>query len=204
MEFEGVLYQCEEITDVQTLAALPEELQEFYSQTNGLVAFQGGLTIRGCVQEPLWLSLAEAWKGETALHLTYEQLEESDIPFAYDCCGDQYFLRDGSVFRLCGENGEIEDYGIDLWEFIEDAAEEPDDYLDLQPLHEFMNEGGELKPGEMLHIYPPFMIEESEEEVHVLAAPVHKQMEFLRKFYLIIKDLDDTTQIELPTLDLDE
>jgi len=202
MEFEGVLLKGGEITDMETFESLPEDLKEFYSQTNGLVAFQGGLTIRGCVTEPTWFSLAEACNGEFAVSEVYENVDETDIPFAFDCCGDQYFLRDGIVFRLCGENGEIESYDIDIWEFIESAIAEPEDYLDLQPLHDFMNDGGKLKPGEMLHIYPPFMVEESLDGVYILPAPIRKQMDFLRNFYLQIKDLEDTTSLDIPTLEL--
>jgi hypothetical protein len=202
MEFDGVLHQGGQIEDKEYFKTLPQELQDFYEQTNGLVAFQGGLTIRGCLNEPYWLSLKEACQGENALWKTYEELEQTDWMFAYDCCGDQYFLRKGEVFRLCAENGEIEGYGIDFWEFVESAMEEPEDYLDLQPLYGFFSEGGVLEPGELLHVYPPFIVENEEDGVQVAAAPFDMQMDFLKRLYLMIKDLDDEADIEIDPLDL--
>lgn len=156
MEFKGVTYlENQDITDEETFECLPEDLATFYENVNGIIAFQGGLQIRGCVVKPHWNSLYEAWKGENALHKTYTNLDKDDIPFAQDCMGDQYFLRDEMVWILQSETGEVYDLEVDFIDFIEEAIEDPVEFLSLHPLVQYLSEDESLKPGQLLSCLPP-------------------------------------------------
>lgn len=179
MEFKGVTYTCSQIEDSQLFDELPDCLQEFYQDLNGLVAFNGGLHIRGCVIEPKWHSLREAWLGEDALHTRYESLDEDDIPFAQDCLGEQYILRGDLVFRLNAELDELEDLELFFEDFIEICIEDPVDFLELHPLLQFLNEEKTLKPGELLNVYPPFCLEHISEEYQLKAVPIDIQLDYL-------------------------
>ena len=179
MEFKGVTYTCTQIEDQQLFDELPECLQDFYEDLNGLVAFNGGIHFRGCVINPTWHSLYEALKGPNALHKKYESLTSNDIPFAQDCVGDQYILRGDFVYHLNAELDEIEDLEIDFEEFIENCIEDPIEFLSLHPLIQFHNEDGELKPGELLNSYPPFCLENPSDEYDLKAVPVQKQLNYL-------------------------
>ncbi len=179
MEFKGVTYTCTQIEDQQLFDDLPTVLQDFYHDLNGLVAFNGGLHIRGCVVNPKWHSLFEAWKGNNALHKSYEALTINDIPFAQDCLGEQYILKGDYVYRLNTELDELEDLELYFEEFIENCIEDPVDFLSLHPLIQFHNEDGQLQPGELLNSYPPFCIENSNEEYELNAVPMENQLKYL-------------------------
>ena len=90
---KGILYTGGELTDLVTFAKLPTYLQAFLREQNGVVAYFGGLHLRGCVTAPGWHSLAGVWQGERALWRTYAAVQKADIPFAQDCVGNQFLLR---------------------------------------------------------------------------------------------------------------
>lgn len=186
MEFKGILYLEKGKPDSDLLAELPEELQSFYKEMNGLVAYQGGLHIRGCTDKPLWHSLAEAWTGADALHKTYHTLNPQDIPFAQDCVGDQYFLRDESVWFLMAETGEIEDLELDIAEFFEAVISDPVEFLSLEPLLAFQDEGQELEAGQLLHVEPPFF--EDSENYSFTSMPISERLEKLRESYHYVQE----------------
>ncbi|MCP4520339.1 MAG: hypothetical protein GY827_01365 [Cytophagales bacterium] len=180
MDFKGVTYTCTQIEDVQLFDSLPSILQDFYSDLNGLVAFNGGLHIRGCVINPKWHSLYDAWKGKNALHKSYHSLKPSDIPFAQDFAGEQYILRGDYVYSLDTELDELSDLEIDFENFIENCIEDPLEFLSLHPLVQFIEEeNGELQPGELLNTYPPYCIENPTDEYELKAVPAHAQLKFL-------------------------
>lgn len=186
MEFKGVTYlENQDITDEETFECLPEDLANFYENVNGIIAFQGGLQIRGCVHEPRWNSLYEAWKGEHALYKTYTALHEDDIPFAQDCMGDQYFLRDEMVWILQSETGEVYDLEVDFIDFIEEAIEDPVEFLSLHPLVQYLSEDGSLKPGQLLSCLPPICEEVAEDvEYTMKPVPAEERMTWLSSYYL--------------------
>ncbi len=159
MEFKGITYVGEEISDKETLNALPVELKSFYQEINGLVAYQGGLHMRGCVSEPEWHSLGAIWHGKHALWKIFPDLKESDIPFAQDCMGDQFVLRLGTVWLLSMDTGELDDLEIEFYDFLEDAIEDPVEFLALEPLVQFLDLDQTLEPGFILEADPPFSFE---------------------------------------------
>lgn len=197
MQFEGVIWQNNAIADNYILKQLPLSLQEFYEEINGVVAYEGGLQIRACSKKPKWNSLYEYWKGDRALYKQYDKMNETDIPFAQDCLGDQYFLRKNEVFLLNAENGEIDNLEMDFWEFIDECVNDPEDFLDMEPLLDFLEEGDSLAPGELLHIFPPFSLEESEEGVTLMKLPVEDRLQFLFDLHNQLKNLKDGDSVSI-------
>lgn len=159
MEFKGVIYKGEEISDVELWKSLPADLKSYYRDVNGIIAYQGGLHIRGCVGNPDWHSLRQVWSGPWALHLHFNEIREKDIPFAQDCLGDQYFWRLGTVWRLFLDNGEVEDLELEFYDFLEEVEKDPVDLLDLEPLVYFLDQGNDLSPGHILISDPPLSVE---------------------------------------------
>ncbi|NND04927.1 MAG: hypothetical protein HKN87_00985 [Saprospiraceae bacterium] len=162
MEFKGVTYMPNPVQgiDQSIWNLLPKDVQQFYDIVNGIVAFNGGLHIRGLGTKPAWHDLAKYWQGDMALHEVYAELSPSDIPFAQDCLGDQYFIRVGTVWNLMSETGDVEDLELEFDEFISECLRDPVEFLSLEPLVSFMDGGGSLQPGHLLKVDPPF-IEES-------------------------------------------
>jgi hypothetical protein len=100
MKLPNLTYSGAAISDPDIINEAPEAYRRLLRQVNGFIAFDGGLHIRGAVKVPKWHSLRGAWKGDLALHKLFPELTESDIPFGQDYLGDQFILRDGTVFRM--------------------------------------------------------------------------------------------------------
>ncbi|QDA58709.1 SMI1/KNR4 family protein [Hymenobacter jejuensis] len=187
---KGVLYTGESITDPVTFTLLPSFLQQFLLEQNGVVAYFGGLHIRGCCQKPAWHSLAAVWKGERALHKVYAAVKPTDVPFAQDCVGNQFLLRNDAVLFLDTETGEIADLNVDFKHFLFGIEKFPVDALGLEPLQKFQQQGGYLQPGHLLSVYPPVCIK-SKEERKLKPVPAAERLASLADFYRQIKDLPD-------------
>jgi len=134
--------------DNELLDQLPPDLARLLRQIDGFIQFSGGLHVRGACREPAWHSLRDAWLGEHAFHRLYPDVRPDDVPFAQDCLGDQFLLRDGQVWRLSAETGEMRSLDVALFGFLE--AADPVEYLSMHPLLRFMREGGSLEPGQLL------------------------------------------------------
>jgi hypothetical protein len=81
------------IDEPTLLARLPKALAMFLEETNGFVAFDGGLHVRGICAAPAWHSLVRFWSGDDALLRIYTSIHPDDVPFGEDALGDQFFLR---------------------------------------------------------------------------------------------------------------
>ena len=184
-------YVGSEITDTEILAKVPEDYRQFLTETNGFVLFDGGLHIRGAVLSPEWHSLRKVWLGDFALYKLFPAIEETDVPFAQDCLGDQFVLRDGIVHKLDAEVGEIESLAVDLQTFLQQAQENPVEYLLLEPLLQFMSEGGKLQLGQLLSVYPPFTAEESANGVSLKAISMFDRIGFLADFARQVASLSE-------------
>lgn len=182
MEQVEATYIGAEITDEEILDGIPEDYRRLLSQTNGFILFAGGLHLRGAVWSPEWHSLRKVWLGDSALHKLFPAISESDVPFAQDCLGDQFVLRAGVVHKLDAEIGEVESMGMKLESFLNHARENPVEFLSLQPLLQFMSEGGELRPGQLLSVYPPFVTKESADGVSLRAVSMFDRIGFLADF----------------------
>jgi len=195
------MYLGPEIDDFEILARLPAEYRALLELTNGYVAFHGGLHVRGACFEPAWHSLRAAWLGERAIHRYFPDVLVDDIPFAEDALGDQFLLRDKTVYKLSGETGEIASLDMSLLEFDTNVRADPDEFLELAPLERFRSEGGALEPGQLLSVMPPFVFSESADGVSFRAIPAAQRLSFLSKLARQIRDLPDGTQVKLKVIE---
>jgi hypothetical protein len=183
MELEHITYQGPEVDASEAfISRLPSNLVGLLKQINGFVQFHGGLHIRGLCVTPDWHSLVEAMDGSKSIHSLYSCLTPSDVPFGQDCVADQFILRNGQVYKLYCETGELESLDVTLAGFFDAVATDPVEFLGLHPLMQFQSTGGVLQLGEVLHVYPPFCTKESANGVSLKAVPVNEALEFLASF----------------------
>ncbi|MCA8916928.1 MAG: SMI1/KNR4 family protein [Planctomycetes bacterium] len=171
-------------------------MREYYSHHNGLILFGGALHMRGLVQIPVWHSLFEAWSGERALYCGYKSLTTMDIPFAQDCVGDQFLLRDGKVVRLYAETDEVEPLELDLDTFFSLAVEDPDGFLSVEPLRQLQAQGGEIEPGELVSVFPPYVLKH-DAEYSFRAVSVADRLSFLADLARQIRELPDGQEVRI-------
>lgn len=183
------------IDDEELLDALPVQYRELLARANGYVAFGGGLHIRGACSEPTWHSLRDAWFGRDALHRLYGLVQESDIPFGEDAFGDQFLLRSGVVYRLAGETGEVESLEVDLYNFDRAIRADPVGYLSLAPLEEFRAQGGAIQPGQLLDVFPPFVIKSDSSTRSYRAIGALERRRWLAHLAEQLRDLPDGTAV---------
>lgn len=179
ISFDTASYKGPPIDDFEILELVPDSYRSVLQQANGFILFSGSLHLRGACREPNWHSLRRAWRGPDAFHLHYDLISEQDLPFAEDCVGDQFFLRDNSVFRLMTETGDVEELDMSLAGFLEAVQEDPDQVLGLQPLRQFQAGGGLLQPGQLLNVFPPYCTKEAAAGVTIAAVPAEDRIRFL-------------------------
>lgn len=160
---------------------------------DGAFLYSGGLQVRGIKSKHIQLSLHRYWHGDLALHRMYPKLNSTDIPFAQDCFGDQFFERNGIVFQLFAETGEIESIDMTPEEFLSWSSINPIEHLNLPS---DLN----LSDGKLLLAYPPFCTEEgnkpsiseiNNDEVINFHAEFSKQISQIKngdKIRIVIKD----------------
>ena len=197
VELTNVTYQGPPIDDPAILDRLPADYRGLLTQINGFIQFGGGLHIRGACTDPSWHSLTLVWGGELALYKLYPRLRSSDVPFGQDALGDQFFLRDGGVYRLSGETGTLEPLDCGLFGFLDAAQADPVEYLGLHPLIRFYNEGGSLEPGQLLSAYPPFCTREAASGVSLKAVPAAERIAFLAHFAAQITNMTDGQKVAI-------
>ena len=191
MKLDLVTYVGPEIDDQKLLEKLPKDLAKLLSQVNGFIQFHGGLHVRGVCTSPTWHSLRSAWMGENAFHRFYPEVGRDDIPFAEDCLGDQFFLQEGTVWRLFAETGELESLEMTFSKFLASAQANPDEFLGLHYLKQFQSEGGVLEPGQLLTSYPPFCSEQAEDGVKLTAISSEERYRFLADFAAQMRAMPD-------------
>jgi hypothetical protein len=191
------MYRGPEVDDPEILGKLPEEYQELLHTVNGYVAYYGGLHVRGACQLPEWHSLRAAWLGPDAVHRLFPEVKPDDIPFAEDALADQFVIRSGIVWKLSAETGEVVSLGLDLAEFDAAVRADPDEFLQLGPLHQFRAEGGRLEPGELLSVSPPFVFKESADGVSLKAVPALERRRLLSALARQLRDVPDGTAVRI-------
>ena len=196
MKLPNSTFRNEIIEDRDTFDVLPNELKEFYLKCNGLVALNCGIQFRGCVNQPKWLSLHEIWKGKLSLYDVYESVESNDIPIAQDAFGDQYLYRVGQIFQLNSESGDLENLNCTLSQFLKNIETDAVGYLALQQIYKLKEMGIELKNGEMMNVFPPFILN-SESERSFKPIPAVEQINYLQNLYVQTKDLNEGESIRL-------
>jgi hypothetical protein len=178
------------VTDPEVLSLLPEELALLLKDTNGFVLFDGGLHVRGAVRSPAWHSIRCVMEGEEALHQLYASVLQTDIPFAQDCVGDQFLLRDGQVWCLRAETGDVEKTSVSLGIFWATIAKDPYEVLNFNP-------DLRLEPGQVLHAYPPFCTKESKGGVSLKPVPAPELIRFHADFAKQLAALPEGTSIKV-------
>jgi hypothetical protein len=184
------------IDDAAILDMVPDEIAQAWRGQNGFLSADGGFHFRGACIAPLWHSLRFVWLGDFALHRLFPSVVTSDIPLAQDCFGDQYLLRDTHVVRLSGETGEIEQLQMGWNEFLRRVDSEPLEFLQLQNLDRFRQEGGVLLPGQLLSVYPPF-VSTYEGDRSIRAIPALERISWLADFSRQIANVPDGAQINI-------
>ena len=129
--------------------------------------------------------------GPGALSVLFPAVQSTDVPFAQDVFGDQFLLRDGVVFRLTGETGDVESLDVDLDGFLEQASADPFGYLDLAHLEQFLADGGRLLPGQLLSVYPPFIAAESAAGASLRPISAAERLAFLASLARQLRDIPD-------------
>jgi len=201
MDFDEIIYQGPSIDDDTIFAQLPAGLRSILEQGNGLIAYGGGLHIRGACLAPSWHALSSAWHGDTALFRAYPALLPTDIPFGQDAVGDQFVLRDEGVYRLDGETGELINLDQDLLGFFSDVVVDPTETLGLHPLQQFRSGDGVLLPGQLLSVYPPFCTAEAAAGVTLRAIGADERLAFLAQFSAQIAAVNDGDQVNIVIAD---
>jgi hypothetical protein len=105
-------------------------------------------------------------------------------------------LRDTHVVRLSGETGEIEQLQMGWNEFLRRVDSEPLEFLQLQYLDRFRQEGGVLLPGQLLSVYPPF-VSTHEGDRSIRAIPALERISWLADFSRQIADVPDGAEINI-------
>ncbi|WP_400191388.1 SMI1/KNR4 family protein [Hymenobacter sp. B81] len=196
---KDITYIGEPVSDSATFKQLPIELQHFLLRQNGVVAYLGGIHIRGCCHEPAWHSLREVWHGETAFHKIYPVVKETDIPFAQDAVGNQFLLRAGKVWFLDTETGQMEPLKVDFERFIVSVERFPNEALDLSAVATFRKVGTYLQPGELLAVYPPTCIQTDGDLMRLTRMPVETRLHSLADLFNQIRRLRPGQKIRLRT-----
>jgi hypothetical protein len=129
-----------------------------------------------------------------AFHRLYACVKPTDIPFAQDCVGDQFLLRNGHVLRLLSETGETEGAAIDLAEFFEHIEENAEEFLNFSPDHP-------LEPGQLLHAYPPFCVKDTGKGYSLKACPAKEVILSHAEFAKEIADVANGDSITIEVTD---
>lgn len=184
------------LDDQALLDELPSALRGLLTQCNGFVAYGGGLHVRAACIDPSWHSLRHAWLGPHAYWRHYRSLTAEDIPFAQDCVGNQFFLRDSRVHRLHAEFDGVGDLGIALDEFFDHVSADADELLLLGPLEAHLATGERLAPGHLLHAYPPLCTREAAAgSISFRAVPADELREYLFSLAAQLRDVPDRGQV---------
>ncbi|MEE2887039.1 MAG: hypothetical protein VX951_06370 [Planctomycetota bacterium] len=184
-----------EIDDLGLMQSLPVELRDLLQTNNGFVQFGGGLHVRGACLEPDWHSLRAAMEGPFAFHKLYDEIDETDIPFAQDCSGDQFLIRGGEVHQLAAEVGEVDSSEMGLLEFLEFAWKDPEENLCMHPLAQFHRGGGTIKPGQLLLAYPPFCTGQSGANASFRAVSAAEVITFHAQLAKKLVELEDGEEL---------
>lgn len=202
MDLQQITFEGPAVDDWAILEKLPLPLAGLLQKINGLVQFHGGLHLRGACLSPKWHSLRDAWHGPSAFHRSYQSMRSTDIPFGEDCVGDQFFLRDDVVWKLLAETDEARSMDVPFSEFLEQARQDPIEFLGMHPLLQYVNEHGQgLEPGKLLSVYPPFCTAESAAGVNLRAVSTADRHRFLIEFSSSIRQVPDGAKVAIKTGD---
>jgi hypothetical protein len=201
LDLPHLTYTGPALDDPEILDRLPEELSAALRARNGCIAWLGALHVRGAARSPAWHSLRNAWEGPDALHTLFGEVRATDVPFAEDAFGDQFLLREGRVLRLIGELGEVSEAADSLEGFFDGLWSDAEQVLDYQPLLRFRKAGGELRPGQLLAAYPPFVLAGEGSTRDVRPMDAIERRHFLGELARQLHGLPDGAEVRLKMTD---
>ena len=138
--------------------------------------------------------------GKHSLADRYSKVKDADVPFAENCLGDPFLLREGKVVQLIAEAGEVELVDTTLVGFLRRCARrDPEIWLGARYLRQFVADGEQLDPDRALVAYPPLTLAESTQGVSLKAIPRLAAIDYLSEFARRIKDLPDGTKVKITT-----
>ena len=91
---------------------------------------------------------------------------------------------------------------MDLATFLDRAQENPVEFLSLQPLLQFMAEGGKLESGQLINAYPPFCMKQAAGGVSLRAVPMFEQIGFLADLAKQIAGLPKGAEIRIRVINV--
>ena len=194
MNIPGITWKGESIEDIETLPELPPDLVHVLGETNGFILHEGALHVRGASLVPEWHSLRAAWRGPKAFHLLYDEVRPSDIPFAQDQVGDQFLIRECNILKLSAETGEIERLSESLQAFFGRVSSDIEGFLSVGLSHR-------MQPGQLLHAFPPFCIQQSGGGASLKPLPVSEVILFHADLARQIRDVPDGGQVQFKITD---
>jgi SMI1/KNR4 family protein SUKH-1 len=192
----NVSFKGEKNYDVEIMSMLPSAYRELLQWVNGCILFQGGLHIRGACTNPDWHSRRRAWIGSDALWSRYSTIDSRDVPFAQDFLGDQFLLRRGCVYRLQPETDELFSLAMTWQEFLHAAQRNPVDFLSLNLLMRFQDDGSALQPGQLLSVYPPLFATEAASGVSLRAVSAFDRLGYLANMAKQVRSLSEGQKIK--------
>ncbi len=190
--YEGPAVAAEHIPD-----DLPQDLRDLLLETNGYIGMGGALHFRGVGDVPDWHSLERVWRGDEALSELYDDVAPDDVPFAQDCLGDQYLLREGRVLCLQAETGEIESLDTGIAGFVLRAMADPNKVCGAGFVARLKDEGHELAPGELINVYPPLCFEEAAGGVSLHAVPALELLAWHAELARQLATAEDGERVEI-------
>jgi hypothetical protein len=201
LDLPHLIYSGGSLDDPDILQRVPDELAVALRTRNGCIGFLGGLHVRGACRAPAWHSLRHAWEGPDAVHSLFEEVLPTDVPFAEDAFGDQFLIRDGKIMRLSSELGEVNQMAESLDSFFAGLLADAEQVLDYQPLLIFREAGGELRPGQLLAAYPPFVLKADGPTRDLRAIDALERRRFLAELAHQLHGLPDGAEVRLNITD---
>src|SRR6266403_2250585 len=183
MTTPNITWQGESIDDVEILTELPEDLVNLLADTNCFIFHEGAFHVRGAALTPEWHSIRSAWRGDKSFQSLYASVLSDDIPFAQDQFGDQFLIRGGKIIRLLAEMGKVEPVADNLEEFLGRVCADIEGFLNVTTTRY------PLKPGQLLHAYPPFCFQESGASASINAAPAHEVIRGNAEIARVLRDV---------------
>ncbi|HEX7377935.1 MAG TPA: hypothetical protein VF278_12520 [Pirellulales bacterium] len=197
MHLSHVTWHGSAIDDHAILQELPSNLCTLLMEINGFIQFHGGLHVRGACSSPAWHSLRDAWHSERAFHRLYPKSALcSDVPFAQDFLGNQFFLRDRMVIFLHAETGVTEDLNVGLGSFFKNVEADPISTLRLEPLLRFQEHGNAIMPGQLLAVFPPKCTKQADAGMSFSAVNDLERRMFLARLAEFVSGIPDGSEID--------
>jgi hypothetical protein len=137
------------------METLPIEVENYYANSKPLFLYNGLFQIRSPATEPIWNNIFRYWVGDMAFYKSYQSIRPSDVIFAQDGFGDQYFLRDNIVWLLRCESDDSESLNMSFETWLNWIDSDPGKNLN-------MDLDLSLKPGYLFFAFPPFCVADSE------------------------------------------